>query len=503
MNSSILTSNPLTHALAPRVVSRGARMLSLAAIAAACFVGSAEAASTVTFSLVPSDTAAKPGELIDVVVHLGVSTPIGETAPEIIGAQFAVNYDTTQLTLEGGVEISPTLPWIMIPEATPAGEIVFALLSFPTIEPLDRASADVATLHFRVNAGASACATPALVSFDLAAGLAGNNVGLLSGDAPAIALSNLPAVTLDGIAPTLGVVPLTITVPTDAGSTYGAAVAEPSLTPADNCDANLDITSTVTLAGIPGGSAWPTQFPIGTSTVQWTATDDSGNFVVVTQTITVEPYQLLDVSVHFPGEFSRQAEFHNRWVRIKMGAYDAVHAVEIDPSTQAGSLTDLHVPVAASYSCACAKDTTHSLSDSALPAIVGTEYAVSFELLQGDSNNDDFVDVIDFSYYVVDFGPANASGRSNFNGDGNVTNADFAFISINFWKQGETCGGAATGNGPRARVSVKELRRAGNGQLAAADLNGDGWIDVQDIAHYLEHGVATVKNPEKARGQGW
>jgi hypothetical protein len=40
---------------------------------------------------------------------------------------------------------------------------------------------------------------------------------------------------------------------------------------------------------------------------------------------------------------------------------------------------------------------------------------------------------------------------------------------------------------PRDRVSVRELRRRGLGDLIAADINGDGWVDVQDIQMAMQN----------------
>jgi hypothetical protein len=42
---------------------------------------------------------------------------------------------------------------------------------------------------------------------------------------------------------------------------------------------------------------------------------------------------------------------------------------------------------------------------------------------------------------------------------------------------------------------VKALRRAGLSQLVAADLNGDGWLDVADIAAFAQGSGATVAGP--------
>ena len=93
------------------------------------------------------------------------------------------------------------------------------------------------------------------------------------------------------------------------------------------------------------------------------------------------------------------------------------------------------------------------------------------------------------------------------NGDGIVGNADFSFISVNFWLSGDSCSGAANAHGPRSRVSVKELRRQGLGQLALADLNGDGWVDQQDIQTLLENGLeqgrVTVTKPGRIQVPRW
>jgi hypothetical protein len=71
-----------------------------------------------------------------------------------------------------------------------------------------------------------------------------------------------------------------------------------------------------------------------------------------------------------------------------------------------------------------------------------------------------------------------------------VGNGDFAFIGINFLRAGERCTAGFDGEQPVTRISVKELRRRGMGELAAADLNGDGWLDSADIAIVMQGGLA-------------
>jgi len=91
--------------------------------------------------------------------------------------------------------------------------------------------------------------------------------------------------------------------------------------------------------------------------------------------------------------------------------------------------------------------------------------------------------VLDFGAFVSDRGVGkNPLSRSNFDRNPVVNNGDFAFIALNFLRSGDACGGGFTGNNPLERVSVKELRRAGLGYMAEADINNDGWVDTRDIA---------------------
>ncbi len=106
-----------------------------------------------------------------------------------------------------------------------------------------------------------------------------------------------------------------------------------------------------------------------------------------------------------------------------------------------------------------------------------------FGLVAGDSNDDNLVDILDFGHFVSDRGAGKtAQSRSNFDRNLFVNNGDFGFISINFLRTGDLCGGGYTGNAPIERVSVKDLRRAGLGHMAAADINNDGWVDASDMA---------------------
>jgi len=56
-------------------------------------------------------------------------------------------------------------------------------------------------------------------------------------------------------------------------------------------------------------------------------------------------------------------------------------------------------------------------------------------------------------------------------------------------------------------VSVKDLRRAGRGDLAVADLNGDGWVDATDMAMAMQgqyrNGASVDSIEEPIDNQRW
>jgi hypothetical protein len=297
----------------------------------------------------------------------------------------------------------------------------------------------------------------------------------------AVSLTALGAVSLDAA-------PASVSVAADAGTTAGSLQTLSAPTAANSCGTALGVS--FSRSDSLGANDY---YPIGATTVTWTATDAAGNSASVSRTVTVANHQLLDAAVDLIGTVVGNS---TRSIRIKAGA--STQVVPVSMTGTYGLALGLQVPVAAGYACMSAKDTAHSLTDTAAPSVVGVHYSAEFELKQGDSNGDDLVDIIDFGIYIGDFGAAGASDISNFNGDLVVNSADFSFISVNFLQVGQSCGSYSAGT-PRTRVSVKELRRAGLGHLAGSDLNRDGWLDGADVAHYLQFGIPT---PAHGTGSG-
>jgi hypothetical protein len=273
----------------------------------------------------------------------------------------------------------------------------------------------------------------------------------------------------------------------------GAVVAAPgTVTANDGCDGSTAVQFGITYPDSTTGSAWPAGglFPIGTTTLTWTSTDTAGNQATATRTIEVQNHQLVDLSITLAGSITGNS---SRSIRISAGGGANVTTVAMTGAN--GTTSSAQVPVATSYTCMAVKDVAHSLTKTFAPTLNGTKWAGSVTLAQGETNDDDKVDILDFGTFVASRGTVVPSNHpANFNGDTLVNNVDLTFISFNFFKVGEVCNGY-NGAEPLARVAVRDLRRMGMGYLAVADLTGDGWIDEADVAHYMQFGAPLPAEP--------
>jgi hypothetical protein len=147
--------------------------------------------------------------------------------------------------------------------------------------------------------------------------------------------------------------------------------------------------------------------------------------------------------------------------------------------------------------------------------VVGNQYVASFTnaLLGGNLNDDEWVDILDYAvfsgqWHVTTSGDTNCSDvypHADIDGNGLVDTDDFSWIQVHFLQGNapDCCSGPIPldGSQPVTAISVKDLIARGLGELAAGDLNNDGWLDQADVVAFLEGarpdqiGIGGVKKP--------
>ncbi len=395
-----------------------------------------------------------------------------------VGAQATVAFDPAVVSFVSAAAGTDFTTLIYSSTAT-ANKVVFATGIDPSASAAGIAAGNVAKLTFRTVA-------PSCSDLDaIVLSTSALTTRITDSNGVALAFTQADNVSITSLAPfTLAAVPANVAVAADAGTVAGALVSLVAPTAADSCGTPLTVTATRSDSALLA-AYYP---PNLTTTVTYTATDAAGNTDSKNVTVAVANYQLLDAAISLNGSITGSS---TRSVRVIAGS---TQLVNVGMTNGSGIASNVQVPIAASYPCITAKDAGHSLSNTGVSSVVGVEYAASIALDQGDSNDDNLVDILDFGIYVGKFGVAVAGGSSNFNDDLAVTSGDFGFISLNFADTGIVCG-AFTGGAPRTAVSVKELRRSGMGELAGADFNRDGMLDVNDVVYYMQNGIRQPAKP--------
>jgi hypothetical protein len=410
----------------------------------------------------------------------------------ISGASLSVAFDATKLQFVSATPVAggPFSSGSPVSVDNSAGTLRYTL-ALGGSQTATQSAANLVDLAFSPVLGAEACGTAGLVSFGTVGGF-GTSLSYSGGGSQSPVVSSLGAIYLDQTAPVITNAFADAALAADAGTIAGAAVTAPTVTAFDACaNEARSVSLSIALAGGGTVTSWPARFPVGVSTITWSSTDQAGNTATDIHTVTVANYQLLDVSVGFVGVIQGTS---TRQIRVTAGGQSSLHTVNLTENS--GSVLGVQVPVAASYPCLAVKCPSHSVTDAMSASVSGVRYAAVASLTQGDCNDDDMVEIFDYAIFVSQRGAGKtADAIANFNGDGAVGNADFGYIALNFFASGETCTPNADAPTPRERISVKDLRRAGYGHLAVADLNRDGWVDTRDMQRYiqLERPVLTIE----------
>ena len=427
-------------------------------------------------SLLASDTIIQPSEQLVVDVQLD-----GQVDPAV-GAQIFLDFDTARLQVDS-ISVAPGSSFsreIYSNVNNATGKIIYAS-GIPDSGSGSMDELSVARVVFNVVPGTEDCDASGLVSFTQGLTV-GSRVAASGGVNLVPALTALGDIKIDATAPVFAGLPTNVSIASDAGTVVGAYVAAPTVTASDICDGATAVALLVTYPNSSTATTWPANgmFPQGTSTLAYSTVDAAGNAASASRTIIVADHQLLDATLLLNGVVVGNS---TRATRMKVGASTQVVSVAMTGAN--GTISGLPVPVAASYPCVSAKGTTHTVTDTAATSLVGTRYSADFSLRQGDSNDDDLIDILDFAIYIGDFGLAGPSDVSNFNADFVVGTVDFTFISIGFLQTGEVCGGSFNAGVPRKGITVRELRRMGLGHLAVADLDANGVVNQADMMRHL------------------
>ncbi|MGB2985395.1 MAG: hypothetical protein WBE26_05880, partial [Phycisphaerae bacterium] len=290
------------------------------------------------------------------------------------------------------------------------------------------------------------------------------------------------------------------------------------------------------------------EFPVGLSSFTCIATSTiCGDFVDCDWTVMVMEQTTLDVVVQLSPIIL--ADDLCRCIDFELYADCVQPPLVIEKCLRFGGLWDhvghfteeFKIPAAGQWFCITAGDQLHTLRSTAyLECVDGVYYAIfkgdpffSGNWLVGGNldafkkenpyASHDVIDILDFGQFVAHYLDTPAAdtctrnpdgscadcilfpdGHADINGDGIVNALDFAFIQMNFMDSSkDACcpGSTATIPTGRTEVSLRELRAMDLSDLSVADLNGDGLLNMDDMAAFMAGDVPS-KPVRGNRGAG-
>ena len=417
----------------------------------------------------------------------------------MVAGQFGIQFDKTVLefvSLAGGDAPITTTP-LVVPN-TAAGKL-FWVSSVVNGGTGTAATTRVERVTFRVIA--DDCNGDEQVSFDpaMAPILLADGNGT-SADLPTV--NPLP-ITIDSVGPVITNVPADLVVAADAGAGCLAVreIGTPTVT--DSCS-----TAALTWSRSDGAALLAAPWLCGTTVVTWTATDACGRTSTATTSVTVNSYHLMNVTVAYAG--SDYASSMTRCIGFRV---DDVTLTDVMTFMSGTATATLQLPIG-DYNCATADDDLHSLVSQVPVSINGTNYQMNVigdsALINGDLDDDNVVNVVDWGVLVVRVGMSAAVDtdcttvgfHADFDGDGTVTNADGNRLLQSFLLQGDTgCNAFNANGGPVVtRISVADLSVIAGMNASAADMNRDGVVDAKDIAMWTRLQSMPGRQPLTAKG---
>ena len=303
----------------------------------------------------------------------------------------------------------------------------------------------------------------------------------------------------DTTPPVLTPCPGNISVNADPGCS-GAIVTFTPPTASDNCDAAPTVMCDANSGDL---------FSIGLTTVTCTATDACNNTASCSFDINVAGVNNVNATVVLPAvdattPFSRCVKFVARDGASCATAEHVLVNFSGNPATGSAVFT----VDCGNWTELCAKDEQHTLYATVTLTANATTYDADapLSLLSGDTDNDSDVDINDVTWLLFQFGQLAADGGcawdgtrdADFSNNGVVGSEDYNILASN-WLNFSSCScGVVLAPAPRsarnsrgaalplAAIDATRTRMSAATLpievAAAADLNGDGAIDWQDVA---------------------
>ena len=279
---------------------------------------------------------------------------------------------------------------------------------------------------------------------------------------------------VDDGAPVLSNVPADGTVQAEAGmGSFANYFYLPPPMATDACAPGLTTSSSRS-----DGASLSAAFPVGTTTVTWSATDPCANTTTATTRVTVNNSNTATFAVSYTNSASYAASSARTLTLNIHGAngYTLKASQPVTLVNGAGtiSLTDLAVD---NYDCVAIEEQGRSLRRVATMSDAGLIWSSTATLVAGDLIDDEVIDVLDWGAYIV------GNPNADLDGNGVINAVDGNIIITNFGLRGETgCGTSFMGPpDPISAISVAELVERGLTDLIGADLNNDGWLDMEDV----------------------
>lgn len=259
-------------------------------------------------------------------------------------------------------------------------------------------------------------------------------------------------------------------------------------------------------------------------------------------TVTVNDETSLDITVGLsPSSQSKPGDNLTRCIKFTLYSNCIQEPLVFSDDVSFGGLFDfvgkstgkIKIPGSGQWDCITAQDQLHTLRSCYTFAANGSD-CVNGQLnaifsgdprlggnwliggnLDGWKKNDpnanpslDVIDILDYgtfvSQYLVNYGftdtPCGTPGpNADINGDGIVDLDDYAFISMNFLTSSKQCccGPQAASAVAVTEISVAQLRAMGYADLISADLNGDGLLNLADMAAFDQGVRPATKAPAK------